>query len=147
MIRSIAAFVAAVAATYVVGAWLATQHVLGALVEMGIDVDFAMWADASLHDLAGMLPTYGPLITVALAIGLGVAALIARNRAGWLRIGYVTAGFFAIIVMHLVMRQVLDVTPVAATRILSGLIYQGLAGAIGGYVFWRLGRGHLVEEA
>ena len=145
--RSIAAFIVAALAAYIVGAWLATQHVLGALTDMGIDVNFAAWADASLHDLVGMFPTYAPLITVAMAIGLAIAALIARKHPGWHRIGYVSAGFFAVIAMHLLMRQALDLTPVAATRIMSGLIYQGLAGAIGGYVFWRLGRGSLADQA
>ena len=141
VIRSLLAFLVAVLVTYAAGAWLATQHVLGALVDMGMNVTFEVWAEASLHDLVGMFPTYAPLLAVALALGLLVAVLIARAKPGWRRIGYVTAGFVAVMVMHLIMRQVLELTPVAATRTGSGLIYQGLAGAIGGYVFWRLGRG------
>ena len=65
MIRSILAFVAAVLVTYLIAASLATQHVLGALTEMGMDINFGVWAHATLHDLIGMFATFAPLIAVA----------------------------------------------------------------------------------
>ncbi len=145
MIRSIFAFFVAVLVAYLIGASLATQHVLGALTDMGMDITFAVWAEATLHDLIGMFAIYVPLIVVAFGIGIPVALLICRGRPGWRRIGYTTGCFTAIVAIHWLMPQVLDVTPVAATRFFSGLMMQGLAGAVAGYVFYRLGRSRLVE--
>jgi len=140
MIRSIGAFLAAVLVTYVVGAMLATQHVLGALTMMGMNIDFGIWAHATLHDLFGMFATYAPLIGVAFLAALPVVLLVCRGHPEWRRIGYIVGFFTAIIVMHLIMPLVLNVNPVAATRLFSGLLQQGLAGAAGGYVFFLLGR-------
>lgn len=147
VIRSIFAFVVAVLVAYAIGAALATQHVLGALTVMGMNIDFATWARATLHDLAGMFVAYASLITVAFLAAMPVILLICRNRPGWRRIGYVSGFFTAIIVMHLVMPLVLNVNPVAATRMFGGLVQQGLAGAVGGYVFFLLGRARQLGEA
>ncbi len=145
MIRSIGAFLVAVLVAYLIGAALATQHVLGALTTMGMNIDFGVWAHATLHDLIGMFGTYAPLIAIAFLVALPVILLICRGRPGWRRIGYITGFFTAIIVMHLLMPLVLNVTPVAAARFFGGLIQQGLAGAVGGYVFFRLGRSLKLE--
>jgi len=145
VIRSAFAFLVAVLVAYVIGASLATQHVLASLTEMGMDITFGVWLEATSHDLLGMFATYAPLIALAFAIGIPVTLLICRGRPGWRRIGYITGCFTAIIVMHLLMPQVLDVTPVAATRLFGGLIQQGFAGAVAGYVFYLLGRARLAE--
>ncbi|MGE0623620.1 MAG: hypothetical protein AB7I04_15705 [Pseudomonadales bacterium] len=140
MIRSIGAFLVTVLVAYVIGAALATQHVLGALTMMGMNIDFGIWAHATLHDLFGMFATYAPLIGVAFLAAVPVILLVCRGRPEWRRIGYVSGFFVAIIVMHLLMPLVLNVNPVAATRLFSGLLQQGLAGAVGGYVFFLLGQ-------
>lgn len=145
VIRSVGAFLAAVLVAYVIGAALATQHVLGALTMMGMNIDFGVWAHATLHDLFGMLATYAPLIGVAFLAALPVVLLACRGRPEWRRLGYVVGFFAAIIVMHLLMPAVLNVNPVPATRFFSGLILQGLAGAVGGYVFFLLGRSAALE--
>jgi hypothetical protein len=140
------AFVAAVLVTYLIGASLATQHVLGALTEMGMDIDFGVWAHTTLHDLIGMFGTYAPLIGIAFLVALPVILLICRGRSGWRRFGYTTGFFAAVIVLHLLMTAVLDVTAVAATRFFGGLLQQGFAGAVGGYVFYRLGRSWAMDN-
>jgi len=146
VIRSTGAFLVAVLVAYLIGAALATQHVLGALTTMGMNIDFGVWAHTTLHDLFGMFTTYAPLIALAFLVALPVILLVCRGRPGWRRIGYTTGFFVAIVVLHLLMPLVLNVTPVAATRLFSGLIQQGLAGAVGGYVFFRLGRAAQLES-
>lgn len=145
VIRSIGAFLVAVLVAYIIGAVLATQHVLGALTMMGMTIDFGIWAHATLHDLFGMFATYAPLIGIAFLAALPVILLVCRGRPEWRRIGYVVGFFAAIIIMHLIMPLVLNVNPVAATRLFSGLIQQGLAGAVAGYVFFLLGRSAALE--
>ena len=147
MIRSVSAFVAAVLVAYAMGAVLATQHVLAQLTMLGMNIDFGVWLHATLHDLIGMFPTYGVLIAAAFLIALPVVLLICRGRPGWRRIGYITGFFTAIMAMHLLMPLVLNVHPVAATRFFSGLIQQGLAGAVGGYVFYLLGRSAALDAS
>ena len=95
----------------------------------------------------GMFATYAPLLAVAFLVALPVILLVCRGRPGWRRIGYTTGFFAAVVVMHWLMPMVLNVTPVAATRMFGGLIQQGLAGAVGGYVFYRLGRASLADAA
>lgn len=147
VIRSIGAFLAAVLVTYLIGAALATQHVLGALTIMGMNIDFGIWAHTTLHDLIGMFGIYVPLIGVAFLVALPVIVLICRTQPGWRRFGYTVGFFAAIIVMHLLMPMILNVNPVAATRGLGGLLQQGLAGAVGGYVFYRFGRAYSADAA
>jgi hypothetical protein len=149
MIRSLGAFLLALLTAYVVGAAAATQAVLSALGRMGVDVSFTDRLNATLHDQVSMFATYAPLLAAALTVGLLVAVLISRFLPEWRRVGYVLAGFVALIAMHLIMRQVLDLTPVAAARSSAGLLLQGFAGALGGYVFWLTGRGrqHGAEAA
>ena len=147
MMRSFGAFLLALVTAYVVGAAAATQAVMAALIDMGVEVTLADRLAATLHDQVGMFATYAPLIGIALAIGLAVAAAISRGRPGWYRVGYVLAGFTAVIAMHLIMRQVLDLTPVAAARSAGGLLLQGFAGAAAGYVFWYAGRGRSGKDS
>ena len=147
VVRSTFAFFAGVLVAYLVGAALATQHVLRSLTDMGMNIDFGIWAHATLHDLIGMFAAYAALICAAFLVALPVIVLVCRGRPGWRRIGYVTGFFAALVAMHLIMPQVLDVTPVAATRYFSGLLLQGLAGAVGGYVFYLLGRSAGLERA
>ena len=52
--------------------------------------------------------------------------------------GYMLAGFVGLIAIHLIMKAVVGMTGVAATRTLAGLLAQGIAGALGGYLFHRL---------
>lgn len=146
MIRSTFAFLVAVLVAYLIGAALASQHVLGALTEMGMNIGFSVWAHVTLHDLVGMAPAYLPLMAISFLIALPVVLLICRGRPGWRRIGYVTGFFAAVLAMHLIMPMLLNVTPVAATRFFGGLVQQGLAGAVGGYVFFVLGRSRALEE-
>ncbi|MEM8767579.1 MAG: hypothetical protein AAGE43_09060 [Pseudomonadota bacterium] len=140
MIRSLLGFIAAVLVTYVIGAALATQHVLGALTVMGMNIDFGVWAQATLHDLRGMFMAYASLIAVAFLVATPVVLLVCRGRPGWRRFGYTVGFFAAIMVMHTLMPMVLNVSPVASTRFFGGLLQQGLAGAVGGYVFFLVGR-------
>ena len=130
------AFLLAVAATYVTAAAAATQAVMASLSGMGVDVSLADRLATTLADQVGMFATFAPLLAIALGIGFAVAALVCRWLPGWRRVGYLAAGFAAVVAMHMLLRAVLDVTPVAAARTIAGLTIQGLAGALGGHVFY-----------
>ena len=74
--------VVAVLVAYLIGAALATQHVLGSLTTMGMNIDFGVWAHATLHDLIGMAGLYAPLLAVAFLLAMPVILLVCRGRPG-----------------------------------------------------------------
>lgn len=141
MLRLVAAFLAALAATYLIGSVIATQFVLQEVVALGPAVPWSVRLDTTGRDLVGLAGSYLPLLAVALLLALPVAAGLARlvpaARLAW----YLAAGFVAVLALHLIMKAVLGVTGIAATRSLAGLLAQGAAGMIGGALFQALTAG------
>jgi len=135
MTRTIGAFLVAVIGTYILGVLFIGQGNLANVAEMGLTVEFSDRLDTLLHDLTHMTAIYLPLVTVSSIIAFSVAAAIIRLTPNLRLIGYVAAGFVALIALHLIMKMVLGLTGVAPTRTIMGLIAQGAAGAFGGYLF------------
>jgi hypothetical protein len=138
MLRVLKAFFPAVIVAYVLAAILVTQFNLGSLQSMGVPVSMADRLGATFHDLVGLASSYLLLILVAFILGFPVAAGLARLLPRQRMMLYVLAGGVAILALHLVMKAVLGLSGIAATRSLGGLLSQGLAGAVGGYLFHRL---------
>ena len=141
MIRRIGAFVAAVVATYALGAIASTQVILSEVAAFGLPVGAGVRADATLHDLVGMAVAYLPLIGASLLIAFPVAALALRYVPLLRALGYALAGGAALWALHLIMIGVIGMHPLAATRTAFGLALQAGAGLVGGYVFARLTAG------
>ena len=137
-VRILVSYVVAVLVTYLLGATAATQSVLASLEAMGVVVSVGERLSTTGKDLIGMFPTYGLIIAVALAIALPVATTIAKYLPGWRAFGLVAAGVVALTLPHILMRELLEISPVASTRTIMGLLVQGLAGGLGGYAFYRL---------
>ncbi len=144
--RALLAFLLAVLCTYLAAAVLSTQSVMSSLTDMGVEISLAVRMSTTLSDLLGMYSTFVPLLAVALLLGFSVAGGLVRWQPGWRSFGFPLAGFLAVIVMHLLMREVLELTPVAAARNLLGLLLQGLAGALGGYVYVLVNAGRARQE-
>ena len=140
MLRVIKAFFPAVLVAYLLACILFTQTILAAVQSFGLEVSMADRLAATWHDILGMASSYLLLILVAFVLGLPVAAGLARwlpNRRALL---FTLAGFVAVVALHVIMKSVLGVSGIATTRTLTGLIGQGLAGALGGYCYHRLSR-------
>jgi hypothetical protein len=105
-----------------------------------MDVGLADRAGATFHDIIGMASSYLLLILVAFVLGLPVAAGLTRLVPSQRAFFYALAGFTAIVALHLIMKAVLGISGIAATRTAAGLIGQGAAGAIGGLCFHWLSR-------
>lgn len=140
MIRALKAFFPAVLLAYVLGTVLATQLILGNVQELGLAVTLTDRAAATLHDIMGMASSYLLLILVAFILALPVAAALTRWMPGHRALLFALAGFVGLVALHLIMKALLGVTGVAATRTLAGLLGQGLAGAVGGLCFHWLSR-------
>jgi hypothetical protein len=140
MMRVIKAFLPAVLIAYLLASVLFTQTMLATVQSFGLQVSFADRLTATSHDILGMASSYLLLLLVAFVIGLPVAAGVARWLPGQRALLFTLAGFVAVVALHVIMKSVLGVSGIAATRTVAGLIGQGLAGAAGGYCYHRLSR-------
>ena len=141
MVRRLSAFVGAVVVTFFLGATFATLHVQGNLTDMGASLSVGERLQHVLHDWWGMGSggLFPGLIAVGLAIGFVVAALILRVVPNLRTVGYALAGLAAMLCLHWLLHATFGMHPIAATREMSGLLLQGVAGLVGGVVFARWG--------
>lgn len=128
-------YLLAVLVTYVLGAIFVSQANIAAVTAMGFEITPVQRVDSLIHDIGNMYDIYLILIAVALVIALPFAALITRSSPHLRLIGYASAGFVALISIHVILKAVLGVSGIAPTRDIMGLIAQGAAGAVGGLVF------------
>lgn len=138
-LRVITAFLASAAVTAALGAAASTQFVLAALADLGATIPLGIRLAMTFDDIAGMGPLYAVIVAVAFLIAFLVAAWLVRWRASRRRATvYALAGAAAVLMTLLLMRATFDITAIAGTRTLAGVLVQGLMGAVGGYVFARL---------
>lgn len=138
MIKTTYSFVGAVLAAYILGAVFVSQGNIASVIALGFEVSGGQRIDAALHDILHMTDIYLPLVTVSLLLGLPVAFAVIRKKPHLRTLGYVLAGFVALIAMPVIMKLVLGLSGIAPTRTIVGLLAQGLAGGAGGYLFCRL---------
>lgn len=134
-LNTILGYLAAVLVAYVLGAAFVSQGNISAVVQMGFDITTGQRFEAFIHDVTHMYDIYLPLIAIGMLIGLSIAAGIIRFTPNLRLVGYISAGFVAMIAIHLLLKAALGLTGIAPTRELSGLLAQGVAGAGGGFMF------------
>lgn len=132
-----AAFVVAVFSTSVLASVFSSQSVIASLQAINVEVPLTSRLSMTLVDLK-ILQTLALVSAACLLVGFVVAALcnkyISSNRTAW----YVLAGTCALITTLLLMSYFLQLAPIAGARTIVGLAFQGLAGAVGGYLFAKL---------
>lgn len=138
MVRIIGSYVTAVISAYILAVIFISQGNIASVVAMGFQVTIAQRLEAVIHDLTHMTGIYLPVIAVSMLISLSIAALIIRYVPNLRAIGYVLAGVTGLIAIHVIIKMVFGISGIAPTRTLIGLLAQGLAGGIGGYLFHRL---------
>lgn len=138
MLPVLKAFFPAVLLSYVIASVVSTQLILANLEGMGVEVSSTVRLDATFHDLLGLTSSYLVLILVAFLVGFPVAARLTKMMPSHRALLYALAGFVALVALHLIMKAVLGLSGVAATRTTIGLLAQGFAGAAGGYLYSRL---------
>lgn len=140
MVRVVKAFLPAVIIAYLLASILFTQTILATVQSFGLEVSFVQRLAATWHDILGMTSSYLVLLLVAFLIALPVAAGLTRLLPSRRALLFTLGGFIAVVALHVIMKAVLGISGFAVTRTLAGLIGQGLAGALGGYVYHRLSR-------
>ena len=138
MARTLGSYIVAVIIAYCFGALFVSQGNIAEVTALGFDVSLSQRLQAIAHDITGMTDIYLPLVAISLLLGLPVAFAIVRKNPQLRMLGYVLAGFVALLAMHIIMKAVLGLSGIAPTRTLWGLLAQGVAGGIGGYLFCRL---------
>jgi hypothetical protein len=141
-VKTILSFFAAV----LTGAFLvsiANTHVdLQALAGIGAEITPQVRVDAIQRDLIGFGPTLVLVLTLGFAIAFPVAGSIAGILgAGWRRFGFTISGGVAVIVIMLSIKafyaQLMNsnMTPVASSRDVAGLLTLAIGGAAAGFLF------------
>jgi hypothetical protein len=133
-------YLLAVVTAYLLASITATQSVISSLASMGIDVDLATRLSMTAKDLAGMAGAFLPMIAAGYLVAFLAVGLLLIWRPQWRTPLYIVAGGVTLIAIHLTMQQAFSITPVAIGRTVGGLMVQGVAGAVGGWVFSRLMR-------
>tara|TARA_B100002051_G_C16642729_1_gene589567 strand:- start:540 stop:977 length:438 start_codon:yes stop_codon:yes gene_type:complete len=133
--RIISSYLLAVLVAYITGAVFVSQGNIAAVTSMGFEISMEQRFEAMLHDIANMYDIYLMLIALVFLIALPVAELIIRRFPELRLVGYMSAGFVAMVAIHVILKAVLGLSGIAPTRELFGLLAQGIAGALGGFVF------------
>ena len=132
--KTIGAFVVAAIGGYLIAAVMVSWVNMQSIVDLGFEITVAQRLDTITHDVISLGMTYLPLMTIALLIEFLVAAGIIRLKPSPF-IGYIFAGFAAVLALHVIMKAILGLTGIAAVRGPLGLASQGLAGAFAGWIF------------
>lgn len=143
LFRILLAFCAAVVAATAVACIIGTQFVLAALTGIGVEISFGERLATTWHDLIyfGFVPSpsFGFSYAVVIAIGLFIAFLVSAGLVYFLprfrTIIYTVAGATAILTFLGSSYFVFGASMFAFAQSLMGLITQGAAGAIGGWIF------------
>lgn len=136
MLRGIIAFFPAVIGAYLLGSVLATQVILAKVSSLGLPVTLRDRLHATGHDVLGMATSYLPLMLIAFLVAIPVAVYLGRLLPKREALLFTLAGVVAVIALHLTMKAVLGLNGVAAVREWHGLVLQGVAGGLGGYLFF-----------
>lgn len=127
--------------TFTLASLFHSQYVVNQLVNVGVVVGFNDRVNLTLEDWLGLLPTYGAIIAVALAIAFLVTWLIAKKVKKQGAQLFVIAGIVAFASALIAIESIMNITIIAGARG-WGFYTQLLAGAVGGYVFGTLSIGY-----
>ena len=137
----------AVIATATLAVVFQTQRVIAMMGAVGGEVTLSERLSMTLYDLKHLGSLYGIFIFIALLIALTAALFLSRAKPSLSKYFYMGAGAIAMIVLLFTMKQAFfDVHIIAGARDGFGQALQMLAGAFGGYMFWRLRQTRLTAE-
>lgn len=143
--RLLPSFLASWLLTFTLASLFHSQYVVNQLVNVGIEISFSDRVNLTLDDWLGLLPTYGAIIAVALAIAFSVTGLLYRKRPKYGIQLFVIAGVTAFAVALVAIESIMNITIIAGARG-WGFYTQLIAGAVGGYVFALLAKNYISKD-
>nr|WP_247664695.1 hypothetical protein [Pseudoalteromonas sp. MMG010] len=114
-----------------------SQYVVNQLVNVGVVVKFSDRINLTFDDWFGLLPTYGAIIGIALAIAFIVTVKLSKKLPNYTMALFILAGVSAFAVILALIESIMNIHIIAGARG-WGFYMQLLAGGIGGGVFAKL---------
>lgn len=135
IVRNMSSFLVAVIAAYLLGAIFISQGNIASVIALNFDVSLAQRFEAALHDVTNMTGLYLPVIAVSYLLAMPVATFIIKYFPQHRMTLYIAAGAAGLITIHIIMKLLLGISGIAATRSVIGMLAQAVAGGVGGYLF------------
>ena len=123
--------------TFTLASLFHSQYVVNQLVNVGVVVDFSDRASLTFDDWLGLLPTYGAIIGLALAIAFFVTVKLNKKVQKYRTQLFVIAGIVAFAIVLIAIESIMNIHIIAGARG-WGFYAQLLAGAVGGFAFSQL---------
>ncbi|KYL34780.1 hypothetical protein A2I98_09680 [Pseudoalteromonas agarivorans] len=120
--------------TFTLASLFHSQYVVNQLVDVGVVVSLSDRINLTLDDWLGLLPTYGAIIAIALAIAFFAVVLLAKKFKKYSMVLFVASGITAFAVMLVAIESIMNIHIIAGARG-WGFYLQLLAGALGGLLF------------
>lgn len=143
--RAVLAWLAGALATSVVICLIHSLRVQAGLAGIGVELPAAVRIATIGRDLVGLLPSVLPVMALALGGAFVVARVLRRLLYVPAGIAYPLAGGTAVAVALTAMVYFYHMTPIAGARGNTGFGAMTLAGALGGAVYWAIGRRHMAR--
>ena len=139
------AFLVSAAVTATLGSIFSSQFVIAGLQAINVDIPLSTrlsMTAADLRILTALLPAVLACFLIAFLVAGLCAARLGGNRSAW----FTLAGATSLVVELMIMQSVFGVMPVSGARSMAGLLTQGVAGAVGGYLVAQLTKARTNEE-
>ena len=135
--RILPSFLVAWLLTFTLASLFHSQYVVNQLVNVGVVVGFSDRVSLTLDDWLGLLPTYGAIIALTLAIAFFVTAKLNKKVKKYSTQLFVIAGILAFTIVLIAIESIMNIHIIAGARG-WGFYAQLLAGAVGGFTFSQL---------
>jgi hypothetical protein len=136
MKKRLVVFCGALLVCYVAAVFLVSQFNIERITGFGIEVSIMDRIVTAYKDIVNMY-LYLPLIAIALCIAFLFAHYVLGRYLKPNLATYLIVGFIGLITIHVSMEVVFGLVVVAPTRTIAGLASQGLAGAIGSWLYYQ----------
>ncbi|TMO71914.1 hypothetical protein CWC17_15600 [Pseudoalteromonas sp. S3785] len=120
--------------TFTLASLFHSQYVVNQLVDVGVVVSLSNRINLTLDDWLGLLPTYGAIIAIALAIAFFAVVLLIKKFEKYSMVLFVASGITAFAVVLVAIESIMNIHIIAGARG-WGFYLQLLAGALGGLLF------------
>ena len=120
--------------TFTLASLFHSQYVVNQLVDVGVVVSLSDRINLTLDDWLGLLPTYGAIIAIALAIAFFAVVLLIKKYEKYSMVLFVASGITAFAVVLVAIESIMNIHIIAGARG-WGFYLQLLAGALGGLLF------------
>ena len=120
--------------TFTLASLFHSQYVVNQLVDVGVVVSLSDRINLMLDDWLGLLPTYGAIIAIALAIAFFAVVLLVKKFKKYSMALFVASGITAFAVVLVAIESIMNIHIIAGARG-WGFYLQLLAGALGGLLF------------